>query len=67
MIMKKWRKKMKEKRTRRRSQGEHFSLVDFLLEVLIWIPEILIFPFRLVFWLFRGLGKLIGGIWDFIN
>ncbi|QTC40428.1 hypothetical protein I7V34_14730 [Bacillus sp. V3] len=64
--MNKWRKKMKEKRLRR-NQGEHFSLVDFLLEILIWIPEILIFPFRLVFWLFRGLGKLIGDVWDFIH
>jgi hypothetical protein len=65
--MKKWRKKMKEKRIKRRNQGEHFSLVDFLLEILIWIPELLIFPFRVVFWLFRGLGRLLGDIWDFFH
>jgi hypothetical protein len=65
--MKKWRKRMKEKRQRKRDSGEHYSAVDGLLELLFWIPEVLFFPFRLVFWLFRGLGKMIGDVWDFIN
>jgi hypothetical protein len=65
--MKKWRKRMKEKRQRKRDCGEHYSAVDVLLELLFWIPEVLFFPFRVVFWLFRGMGKMIGDVWDFIN
>jgi hypothetical protein len=65
--MKKWRKRMREKRQRKRDRGEHYSTVDVLLELLFWIPEALFFPFRMVFWLLRGIGKLIGDVWDFIN
>jgi hypothetical protein len=65
--MKKWRKRMKEKRQRKRDHGEHYSTVDVLLELLFWVPEILFFPFRVVFWLFRGIGKLLGDVWDFIH
>jgi hypothetical protein len=65
--MKKWRKRMKEKRQRKRDRGEHYSTVDGLLELLFWVPEILFFPFRVVFWLFRGIGKLLGDVWDFIH
>jgi hypothetical protein len=65
--MKKWRKRMKEKRQRKRERGEHYSAVDVFLELLFWIPEVLFFPFRVVFWLFRGMGKMIGDVWNFIN
>jgi hypothetical protein len=65
--MKKWRKRMKEKRQRKRDRGEHYSTADVLLELLFWVPEILFFPFRVVFWLFRGIGKLLGDVWDFIH
>jgi hypothetical protein len=65
--MKKWRERMKEKRKRKRESRERYSMWDGLFELLFWIPEILILPFRLIFWLFRGIGKLIGNVWDFFN
>ncbi|MEL3970808.1 hypothetical protein AAEO50_00810 [Rossellomorea oryzaecorticis] len=58
-VMNKWRKKMREKR-KKRNYGERFTVLDFLLELLCWIPEVLIFPFRMVYWLFRGIVKLFG-------
>jgi hypothetical protein len=65
LAMKRWRRRMKEKRTKKRDNGERFSFFDFLLELLFWIPEVLIFPFRLVYWLVRGIGKIIGELWSF--
>ncbi|OAT80929.1 hypothetical protein A6P54_13085 [Bacillus sp. MKU004] len=63
--MKKWRERRKVNRQRKRKHVERFSIMDFLFELLFWIPELLLFPFRLVFWLFRGVGKLIGEVWNF--
>jgi hypothetical protein len=62
--MKKWRQKLREKR-KRRAHGERFSVWDFLLELLCWVPEVFIFPFRIVYWLLRGIGKFIGELWSF--
>jgi hypothetical protein len=62
--MKKWRKRMREKR-KSRNHGERYSVFDVLLELLCWIPEVLFFPFRVVYWLLRGIGKFIGDLWNF--
>jgi hypothetical protein len=58
---------MKEKRQRKRDRGEGYSTWDGIFELLFWIPELLILPFRLIFWLIRGIGKSIGNVWDFFN
>jgi hypothetical protein len=60
--MKKWRERMRQKR-KNKNHGERYSIVDLMLELLIWIPEVLFFPFRILFWLMRGIGKIIGDIW----
>jgi hypothetical protein len=65
--MKKWRKRIKEKRKMKRGRGERYSMLDAIFELLFWIPELLILPFRILFGLFRGIGKLIGNVWDFFN
>jgi hypothetical protein len=62
--MKKWRKKLRDKR-KKRDHTERYSVWDVFLELLCWIPEVLIFPFRLVYWLVRGIGKIIGELWSF--
>jgi hypothetical protein len=55
--MKEWWLRKKEKlRKRKKKENE---VLDFILEVLFWLPELLILPFRLIFWLIRGLGSLI--------
>ena len=60
--MKEWWSRKKEKRKKRRRNKEGNSFIDFILEVLFWIPELIILPFRLVFWLIRGLGRLISDV-----
>jgi hypothetical protein len=50
----------KDGKEKQGNHGERFTVLDFLLELLCWIPEVLIFPFRMVAWLLRGIGKLIG-------
>ncbi|SDM45728.1 hypothetical protein SAMN05216244_2541 [Sediminibacillus halophilus] len=37
-----------------------------VLEFLTWIPEIFTFPVRLVAWLVKGIGRLIGSIFDWV-
>ena len=63
-VMKEWwsRKKERGKREKKRRNLEGNSFIDFILEVLFWIPELIILPFRLIFWLIRGLGRLISDI-----
>jgi hypothetical protein len=58
-VIRNWRKRMREKR-KKGNHGERFTVLDFLLELLCWIPEVLISPFRTVAWLLRGIGELIG-------
>lgn len=38
--------------------------LDFIFDVFFWIPELLLLPFRMVFWLVRGVGKVIGSLFD---
>ncbi|MED4462459.1 hypothetical protein [Metabacillus fastidiosus] len=57
--MKKWWNKKKDKMRKRRKDNDNYTFVDFILDVLFWIPELIILPFRLVFWLIRGVGRFI--------
>lgn len=55
--MKEWWIRKKEKLSKREKKTN--EVLDFIFEVLFWLPELLILPFRLIFWLIRGLGRLI--------
>ncbi|MED4399974.1 hypothetical protein ABET41_10410 [Metabacillus fastidiosus] len=57
--MKKWWNKKKDKMRKSRKDNDNYTFVDFILDVLFWIPELIILPFRLVFWLIRGVGRFI--------
>ncbi|MED4452157.1 hypothetical protein [Metabacillus fastidiosus] len=57
--MKKWWNKEKDKMRKSRKDNDNYTFVDFILDVLFWIPELIILPFRLVFWLIRGVGRFI--------
>ncbi|MEH7444491.1 hypothetical protein V7201_19435, partial [Bacillus sp. JJ1122] len=46
--------KRAEKR-RMKKQEKNYGLWDFVSDVLFWIPELIILPFRLLFLLFRFL------------
>ncbi|WP_033826797.1 hypothetical protein [Bacillus andreraoultii] len=63
--MKRWRKK-REARRKLYKENDRYTLLDFILDVLFWIPEVIVWPFRLLFWLIRGLGRLISNLYDAI-
>ncbi|GAA0309377.1 hypothetical protein GGQ92_001253 [Gracilibacillus halotolerans] len=48
--------KQRKKRNRKKNKDSNES--HYLLELLSWIPELLILPFRLFVWLIRSIGRL---------
>ncbi|WP_010096929.1 hypothetical protein [Ornithinibacillus scapharcae] len=56
--MTEWWKRKKEK-TRKHRHGDRYTFGDFLMDVLFWIPELIILPFRILFWAVRGLWRII--------
>jgi hypothetical protein len=60
-----WQGKKKRSRKSKKSNGD-YTFFDFIFDVLFWIPELIFLPFRLIFWLFRGVGRFIGDVFDFI-
>ena len=44
---------------RKKKQEDSYTFWDFVFDVLFWIPELIILPFRLVFYLFRFLARSI--------
>jgi hypothetical protein len=64
--MKKWWNRKKKKMRKSKKNNGNYTFLDFIFDVLFWIPELIFLPFRLIFWLLRGIGKFIGGIFDFV-
>ncbi|QAS54319.1 hypothetical protein HLI_19910 [Halobacillus litoralis] len=58
-----WESKRQVLRDKREGEGR-YRFSDFITEVLCWVPELLIFPFRLLYWFVKGIGRLIGFILD---
>lgn len=62
--MKEWWNR-KTARRRKRIKGK-YTFVDFIWDVLFWVPELILFPFRLLFWFFRALVKSIWDLFDIV-
>lgn len=60
--MKDWWKRRKSKTRKGKKSNGEYTILDFFLDVLFWIPELILFPLRLLFWLIRGLVRSIGDI-----
>lgn len=56
--------KMKENRRKRRKGNDTYTFADFTFDLLFYIPELVLFPFRIIFWFVRGLGKVIVNLFD---
>ncbi|MDL4843057.1 hypothetical protein [Aquibacillus rhizosphaerae] len=56
---------MRRKIKRKKNDGRG-NIAEFFLEMLFWIPELLLFPIRMVVWLMRGIGKIIKDIFDIV-
>ncbi|WP_188006630.1 hypothetical protein [Sporosarcina sp. ANT_H38] len=37
------------RKERRKNKNERYTILDFIVDVLFWIPELLFLPFRLLF------------------
>lgn len=57
--MKEWWQGRKNKKRNVKRRNDQYSLFDLFLDVLGWIPELLFLPFRIIYWLFRGIGRFI--------
>ncbi len=55
--MKKWRENKAAKSKKRKAEGK-YSFWDIVTDSLIWVPELIILPFRLVYLLFRLFGRM---------
>ncbi|HLU23552.1 MAG TPA: hypothetical protein VKZ77_13890 [Bacillaceae bacterium] len=62
--MRDWWQKKKTNTRKYKKRNDHYSFLDILADILFWIPEILLLPFRLLFWIVRGFGRLFHDIFD---
>ncbi|MDY0407461.1 hypothetical protein [Paracerasibacillus soli] len=56
----------KEKTRKSKKRDDSYTFWDFILDVLFWIPELILFPFRLIFWSLRGIGRLVSDLFDIV-
>ncbi len=53
--MKEWWNRKKKKTRKHKKSSSDYTFFDLILDILLWVPEIILLPFRLLFWLARGL------------
>lgn len=64
--MKEWWSRKKGKTRKYKKTEDDYTFWDIVFDVLFWIPELFILPFRIIYWLLRGLGRMIGNFLDFV-
>lgn len=62
--MKKWWNKKKQKTRKYKKSKSDYNFWDMVVDVLIFIPELLFLPFRILFWIIRGFGRVLENIFD---
>ncbi|MFC0301205.1 hypothetical protein ACFFIS_10305 [Virgibacillus soli] len=65
-LLRDWWKRKKEKTRKSKKRDDSYTFWDFILDVLFWIPELILFPFRLIFWSLRGIGRLVSDLFDIV-
>ncbi|MFD2638233.1 hypothetical protein [Piscibacillus salipiscarius] len=55
--MKDWWKKKKSKMRKNNKSKEAYNFGDFMLDMLLWLPELIVFPIRVIYWVLRALSK----------
>jgi hypothetical protein len=56
--MRDWWEKKKEKTRKYQKLDDRYTFVDFLIDVLVWLPELIAIPFRILFWAFRAIWRI---------
>lgn len=62
--MNKWWSTKREAHRKRKKGHDTYTFSDFIFDIIFYIPELVLFPLRLVYWLVRGLGKEIVNLFD---
>jgi hypothetical protein len=66
-----WKFKQKGKKRKRRKSNEEDtgfnSFLDFVLELFFWLPELILWPFRIIFWIVRGIARLVVEFFNIIH
>ncbi|WP_085991287.1 hypothetical protein [Oceanobacillus senegalensis] len=57
--MKEWWRRKKAKTRKSRKSRSDYTFFDFILDVLFWAPELILFPIRIIYWLVKGVGRFI--------
>ncbi len=60
-----WWKKRKAKTRRSRKHPDQYTFWDGFFDALFWIPELVILPFRIIWWMLRGFGRIMGDLFNF--
>ncbi|MFG6116098.1 hypothetical protein ACGTN9_13035 [Halobacillus sp. MO56] len=60
-----WEKK-KQKTRKARKNEEAYTFWDGFLDLLFWVPELLIVPVRMIFFALRLIGRIFKDAFDFI-
>lgn len=58
--------KLNLRKKRKKSKKNPEDKWDWL-EILFWIPEIILYPIRLLWWVIRGAARMLGEALDFLN
>lgn len=58
-----WNQKIARTRKRTKRNGE-YTFSDFMIDVLFWLPELILFPLRVIYWCIRMMGRLIAHLLD---
>ncbi|MFS0752408.1 hypothetical protein [Oceanobacillus sp. 1P07AA] len=53
--MREWWNTKKAKTRKQRKNKEDYTKKDLALDILFWIPEIIVLPIRLIIWMVRGI------------
>ncbi|SES25209.1 hypothetical protein SAMN04487944_1282 [Gracilibacillus ureilyticus] len=59
-----WKIRRKLKSRKSKKHKDDYTAWDVIVDVLLWVPELLIFPFRMLFWFLRIIGKFLGELLD---
>jgi hypothetical protein len=62
--LKEWWNRKKDNTKKSKESSDNYTFIDFIFDVLFWLPELVLLPFRIIFWLLRGTGRLVWSLFD---
>lgn len=59
-----WWIEKKEKTRRHKKRRGDYTFLDGVADLFFWLPELLLLPVRLVYWVLRVVGRIIGEVFN---